>query len=243
MPRLHVNVDHVATVRQARRERNPDPVAAALLCELAGARGITVHLREDRRHIQDRDLRVLRETVRTLLNMEFGLTEEMLAIACEVVPDEVCIVPENRAELTTEGGLDAAAKEAELARATPRLQAAGIRVGAFIDPLPEPIEACARAGVDHVEFHTGSYANARGGREHANAIKRLETACRYAHELGLGVNAGHGLDYENVGLVAALPHVEALNIGHSIVARAVLVGMEQAVREMSDRILASAPEA
>jgi len=238
MPRLHVNVDHVATVRQARRGANPDPVTAAALCELAGASGITVHLREDRRHIQDRDLRILRQTVKTVLNLEMALTAEMVAIALEVRPDEVCLVPEKRQELTTEGGLDAAGLLPRLQEELPPLREAGIEVSLFVDPLPEALEAAARAGADFVELHTGAYANARRGRARAAELKRLETAARYAHELGLRVNAGHGLDYENVGPVAALPHVEELNIGHAIVARAVLVGLEQAVREMLDRILA-----
>lgn len=241
MPRLHVNVDHVATVRQARRARDPDPVAAAAICELAGAQGITVHLREDRRHIQDRDLRLLREVVKTILNQEMALTDEMLRIALEVKPDEVCIVPESRQELTTEGGLDAAAALPRLECAVPRLREAGILVSLFVDPLPEPLEAAARAGADFVELHTGRYANAPR-RDRPAELKRLETAARYAGELGLRVNAGHGLDYDNVGPVARLPHVEELNIGHAIVARAVLVGLEQAVREMLDRILAAPAE-
>jgi len=240
MPRLHVNIDHIATVRQARRERNPDPVAAAIICELAGANGITVHLREDRRHIQDRDVKVLRETVTTTLNMEMALTNEMLDFALEVKPDEVCIVPENRLELTTEGGLDAAAELDKLEVFIPKLQAAGILVSIFVDPMPDALEAAAKAGADFVELHTGSYANACGN-ERANELKRLETSARYAHELGMRVNAGHGLDYDNVQPVASLPFVEELNIGHAIIARAVLTGLDQAVREMQDRIL-SAPE-
>ena len=240
MLRLHVNIDHIATVRQARRERNPDPVAAAIICELAGANGITVHLREDRRHIQDRDVKVLRETVTTTLNMEMALTNEMLDFALEVKPDEVCIVPENRLELTTEGGLDAAAELDKLEVFIPKLQAAGILVSIFVDPMPDALEAAAKAGADFVELHTGSYANACGN-ERANELKRLETSARYAHELGMRVNAGHGLDYDNVQPVASLPFVEELNIGHAIIARAVLTGLDQAVREMQDRIL-SAPE-
>ncbi len=241
MPRLHVNVDHVATVRQARGGAEPDPVTAAALCELAGAQGITVHLREDRRHIQDRDLRLLRQTVKTLLNLEMALTEEMVGIALEVVPEEVCLVPEKRQELTTEGGLDVASLEEALQREIPRLRKAGIRVSLFVDPWPEPLEAAARCGADFVELHTGRYANAPEEAERTEELQRLETAARYAHELGLRVNAGHGLDYDNVLPVAQLPFVEALNIGHAIVARAVLVGLDQAVREMQDRILAAAP--
>ena len=241
MPRLHVNIDHVATVRQARRARVPDPVTAAAICELAGANGITVHLREDRRHIQDRDVRILRETVQTLLNVEMALTDEMVGIAREICPDQSCIVPEKREELTTEGGLDSVAALDRLEQVVPRLQESGIEVSLFVDPLPEPVEAAARAGADYVELHTGSYANAASGEERAAELKRLETAARYAHELGLRVNAGHGLDYENVLPVAQLPFVEELNIGHAIVARAVMVGLDQAVREMQDRILAASP--
>jgi len=236
MPRLHVNIDHVATVRQARQVRNPDPVAAAVICELAGANGITVHLREDRRHIQDRDVRVLRETVKTFLNLEMALTQEMVGIALETMPDAVCVVPEKRQELTTEGGLDAAAAAQRLEQVLPQLHEAGVASSIFVDPLPEPIEACAKAGAQYVELHTGAYANARGADREAE-LQRLETAARYAHELGLRVNAGHGLDYDNVQPVAALPYVEELNIGHAIVARAVLVGLDAAVREMQDRIL------
>ncbi|MDP6849728.1 MAG: pyridoxine 5'-phosphate synthase [Planctomycetota bacterium] len=238
MPRLHVNIDHVATLRQARRESQPDPVAAAVLCELAGANGITVHLREDRRHIQDRDLRVLKETVKTTLNMELALTEEMIGIALDVLPDEVCIVPEKREELTTEGGLDAAACLADLEREVPRLREAGIAVSLFVDPEPSAIEAAAKCGADFVELHTGCYANA-SGVEKENELKRLDTSARYAHEFGLRVNAGHGLDYDNVQAVAALPFLEELNIGHAIISRAVLIGLDSAVREMQDRILSA----
>lgn len=240
MPRLHVNIDHVATVRQARRSDQPDPVLAAGLCELAGANGITVHLREDRRHIQDRDVRLLRETVKTLLNVEVALTDEMLAIAREVRPDQVCLVPEKREELTTEGGLDTASNQDRLKREVPRLQEAGIDVSLFVDPQPGPIEDAARCGADCVELHTGGYANARGAARE-DELKRLRTAAEYAHGMGLRVHAGHGLDYENVLPVAQLPHVAELNIGYAIIGRAVYVGLDQAVREMQDRILAAAP--
>ncbi|HJM39453.1 MAG TPA: pyridoxine 5'-phosphate synthase [Planctomycetota bacterium] len=238
MPRLHVNIDHVATLRQARRESQPDPVAAAVLCELAGANGITVHLREDRRHIQDRDLRILKETVKTTLNMELALTEEMIGIAMEIAPDEVCVVPEKREELTTEGGLDAAANLSSLEREVPRLREAGMLVSIFVNPDPNAIEAAAKCSADFIELHTGCYANAKG-LEKENELKRLETSARYAHELGLRVNAGHGLDYDNVQAVAALPFIEELNIGHSIVSHAVMVGLDSAVREMQDRILSA----
>jgi len=240
MPRLHVNIDHVATLRQARQGQEPDPILAAGLCELAGANGITVHLREDRRHIQDRDVRLLRETVKTLLNLEMAWTEEMRAHALAIKPEQVCVVPESRQELTTEGGLDAVALEATLSEGIPALHAVGIEVSLFVDPDPEAIEAAARAGADFVELHTGAYANARGAQRD-NELKRLETAANYAHSLGLRVNAGHGLDYDNVLPVAQLPHVEELNIGYSLVCRALYVGLDQAVREMQDRILAAAP--
>jgi pyridoxine 5-phosphate synthase len=241
MPRLHVNIDHVATVRQARRSDQPDPVFAAGICELAGANGITVHLREDRRHIQDRDVRILKETVKTLLNVEVALTDEMLAIALEICPDQVCIVPERREELTTEGGLDTGASLEKLKAEVPKLQAAGIEVSLFVDPMPEPIEDAARCGANYIELHTGAYSNARGRQREAE-LKRLQTAATYAYEMGLRVNAGHGLDYENVLPIAQLPYLEELNIGYAIVSRAVYVGLDQAVREMQDRILAVTPE-
>jgi pyridoxine 5-phosphate synthase len=241
MPRLHVNIDHVATVRQARLAQEPDPVLAAGICELAGANGITVHLREDQRHIQERDVRLLRQTVKTLMNLEMAWTDSMLDLACELQPDQVCIVPEKREELTTEGGLDVAAYAERLPAGVKRLQEAGVEVSLFIDPLPDAIEEAARCGADFVELHTGAYADARG-QEKENQLKRLETAANYAHEMGLRVNAGHGLDYDNVLPVAQLPWVEELNIGYSIICRAVYIGLDQAVREMQDRILAAAPE-
>ncbi len=241
MPRLHVNIDHVATLRQARHSKQPDPVLAAGLCELAGANGITVHLREDRRHIQDRDVRLLRQTVTTLLNLEMALTDEMVAIALEVRPDQVCMVPEKREELTTEGGLDPAACGERLDPAVKSLRQAGIEVSLFVDPMPEPLEAAARSGADFVELHTGAYANARGAQRESELL-RLVTAANYAHELGLRVNAGHGLDYENVLPIAQLPYVEELNIGYAILCRSIYTGLDQAVREMQDRILAAAPE-
>ncbi len=241
MPRLHVNIDHVATLRQARLSDQPDPVLAAGMAELAGANGITVHLREDRRHIQDRDVHILRETVKTMLNLEMALTDEMIDIALEVEPDQVCIVPESREELTTEGGLNVSACFKKLEQAIPRFKKAGIDVSLFIDPLPEPLEDAARLGADYVELHTGAYCNAKGDQREAE-LKRLETAATYAHELGLRVNAGHGLDYENVLPVAQLPYIEELNIGYAIICRSIYIGLDQAVREMQDRILAAAPE-
>jgi len=240
MPRLHVNIDHVATVRQARLSQEPDPVLAAGICELAGANGITVHLREDQRHIQERDVRLLSQTVKTMLNLEMAWTDKMLDLACELKPQQVCIVPEKREELTTEGGLDVGAYVDRLPAGIKRLHEAGVEVSLFIDPLPNAIEDAARCGADYVELHTGAYANARGAAKE-NELKRLETAANYAHEMGLRVNAGHGLDYENVLPIAQLPWIEELNIGYAIICRAVYTGLDQAVREMQDRILAAAP--
>jgi len=241
MPRLHVNIDHVATLRQARLSSEPDPVLVAGMAELAGANGITVHLREDRRHIQDRDVHILRQTVKSLLNLEMAATPEMVAIALEIKPDQVCIVPEKREELTTEGGLDVEAAKNILADAIPKLQKAGVEISLFVDPRPEPIETSARLGADFVELHTGAYANSKGAAQ-AEELQRLVTAANYAHELGLRVNAGHGLDYDNVLPIAQLPYVEELNIGYAILCRAMYVGLDQAVREMQDRILSAAPE-
>lgn len=240
MPRLHVNIDHVATLRQARLSQEPDPVIAAGICELAGANGITVHLREDQRHIQERDVRLLRQTTKTLLNLEMAWTEAMLDLALEVKPNQVCIVPEKREELTTEGGLDVSRYRDDLPAGIQRLQDAGVEVSLFIDPLPESIEEAARSGADFIELHTGAYANSKG-QVRENELKRLETSANYGHEMGLRVNAGHGLDYENVLPIAQLPWVEELNIGYSIICRAMYTGLDQAVREMQDRILAAAP--
>src|SRR5262245_30575379 len=228
---LHVNVDHVATVRQARRGREPDPVAAAIECELSGADGITCHLREDRRHVQERDVRLLREVVQGVFNLELALAPEVLAFALDVRPEEVCIVPERREEVTTEGGLDVLASRARLLEAIPRLREKGILVSLFVEPDPRQVEAAAAVRADFVELHTGAYANApRGGIE--RELKRLREAARQAHGLGLRVNAGHGLNVRNVPAVADLPHVEELNIGHAIVSRALFVGLREAVREM-----------
>jgi pyridoxine 5-phosphate synthase len=240
MPRLHVNIDHVATVRQARKAQQPDPVFAAGLCELAGANGITAHLREDRRHIQDRDIRLLREVVKTLFNLEMAYTPEMIKLAHEIRPDQVCLVPEKREELTTEGGLDLHSMPDSFAGNIKALQEKGIDVSLFIDPDPNLIEAAADIDATFIELHTGSYANARGEKRE-NELKRLTTAAIYAHELGLRVNAGHGLDYDNVMAIAQIPFIEELNIGYSIIGRAVYVGLDQAVREMQDRILAASP--
>jgi pyridoxine 5-phosphate synthase len=235
MVELGVNIDHVATLRQARRTYEPDPVAAAVLAELGGADGITVHLREDRRHIQDRDVRRLRESVTVKLNLEMSVAEEIVAIACQVMPDQATLVPEHRAEITTEGGLDAIALETELARAIERLHAADIHVSLFLDPEPRQIEQAARLGADAVELHTGRYALARRRQRHDELVA-LTTAGKLVVELGMDLHAGHGLNYHNVTPVARIPHMRELNIGHAIVSRAVYVGMTQAVREMKARL-------
>jgi pyridoxine 5-phosphate synthase len=240
MIRLYVNVDHVATLRQQRGTRYPDPVAAATLCELAGANGITVHLREDRRHIQDRDVRVLRETVSGVLNLEMAATEEMLRIAREVKPDFCTLVPEKREERTTEGGLTVAAG-GTLEKIVRGLADAGIGVSLFIDPEPRVVEASAALGAGTVELHTGDYCLAfQDGAVAARQLQRLELAARAAGDAGLRLGAGHGLDHANVGPVAALPGIEELNIGHGLVSRAVLIGMGPAVTEMRVAIAAGA---
>jgi len=231
MIRLGVNIDHVATVRQARRAKEPDPVAAAVLAELGGADGITVHLREDRRHIQDRDVYVLRDTVRTRLNLEMATYEEIVQIALKVKPDEATLVPEKRQELTTEGGLDVIAHADAVRSAADRLKAAGIHVSLFIDPDLEQIDMAKALGADAIEFQTASYSEAVG-RAVEGELAKLKTATAHAVARGLHVHMGHGLNYQNVKPIVRIPHVEELNIGHSIVSRAVLVGMERAVREM-----------
>ena len=243
--RLGVNVDHVATIRQARGTHYPEPITAASLAELAGADQITVHLREDRRHIVDRDVHLLRQTVETRLNLEMGATDEMLEIACDVLPDMVTLVPEKREEQTTEGGLDVAGQRDFLEDYLQRLSKSGAHLSLFIDPDPAQIEASADLGVDIVELHTGDYCEA--AREFTNAhqpaefdrdhqLSRLERGARIASKLDLVVAAGHGLDYKNVLDVAAIPQFEEFNIGHSIVSRAVLVGFERAVREMIEAL-------
>ena len=232
MIELGVNIDHVATLRQARLTPYPEPVHAALEAERAGADGVTAHLREDRRHIQDRDIRLLREVVQTKLNLEMAMTEEMVAVAEEVRPRDCCLVPERRAELTTEGGLDVASQVATAQWAVERLVGVGIRVSLFIDPDPEQLEAAAQAGAPVVELHTGAFANMAEPGRRQEELERLETAVAKAHALGLRVHAGHGLDYYNVQPIAALPGVKELNIGHAIVARAVFDGLGPAVTEM-----------
>jgi pyridoxine 5-phosphate synthase len=228
---LGVNIDHVATLRQARRGRQPDPLHAALAAELAGADAITLHLREDRRHIQEHDVRSLRERLQTRMNLELAVTDEMLAFAADVRPADCCLVPERRAELTTEGGLAVAGQVSRIQAATAALAARGIRVALFIDPDAAQIEAAAETLAPAVELHTGAYANAVGTAQ-ARELERLSEAARRAAHLGLEVHAGHGLDYHNVQPVAALAQVVELNIGHAIIARAVFTGIEAAVREM-----------
>ena len=232
MPHLGVNIDHVATIRQARGGVEPDPVWAAAEVELGGAACITVHLREDRRHIQDRDVQLLRQTVQVKLNLEMAVTDAMLDVACRVRPDQATLVPEGRQELTTEGGLAVAAQEEKITAGVKRLQESGIVVSHFIDATPEEIEAAARTGAEAVEFHTGEYANAPEGTQRDRQLARVVAGAKQAQQLGLTVHAGHGLNYTNVRPVAAVPGMEELNIGHSIVSRAVFVGLREAVREM-----------
>jgi pyridoxine 5-phosphate synthase len=241
MGKLHlgVNVDHVATLRQARyattpdsKNAEPDPVVAASLCERAGASGITAHLRADRRHMQDRDLERLRANIMTKLNLEMGNTPGIIDFALRLQPDEVCLVPEKREEITTEGGIDLVKHERALAPTIKRLHAAGIRVSLFIDPEPKQVEAAARLTTDMVELHTGALANAFTKKVEEQELNRLRTAATRASDLGLQVNAGHGINYRNISLIHQVPHLTELNIGHSIVARAMWVGMESAVSEM-----------
>jgi pyridoxine 5-phosphate synthase len=233
---LGVNIDHVATLRQARGGRFPDPVHAALVAESAGADGITLHLREDRRHIQDHDLYALRDRLQTRMNLELAVTEEMLAIAAKVRPADCCLVPERRAELTTEGGLDVAAQGARVRAGIARLKEAGIRVALFIDPEPRQIEAAAAAGAPAVELHTGAYAHAAGASAAAE-LERLRQAARLGASLALTVHAGHGLNYHNVQPVAALAAIVELNIGHALISHALFVGLPAAVREMKQLML------
>ena len=232
MARLEVNVDHVATLRQARLINEPDPVTAAALAELAGADGIIVHLREDRRHIQDRDVILLRQTIKTRLNLEMAATAEMIGIAREVKPHVVTLVPEKRAELTTEGGLDVAGHQDHFREAVGQLKEAGIFVSLFVDPQAEHIQAAAAVGADCVELHTGAYAEASSEAEAQRLFEELLAAAAHARQLGLKVKAGHGLDYRNIKRFRGRKEFEEYSIGHSIISRAVLVGLERAVREM-----------
>lgn len=232
MPKLGVNIDHVATIREARKTVEPDPVWAACICELAGCHSVVVHLRQDRRHISDRDLSILRKTVRTRLNLEMSTIKEIVDIACKIKPDQSTLVPERRAELTTEGGLNAAAAGLKLERVMTRLRKNGIKTSLFIDPDKKQINASKDSGVDFIEIHTGRYANARNERQRGYEIERIYETVQYAISIGLKVNAGHGLTYQNVKDIANIPGIEELNIGHSIISRAVLVGLDRAVREM-----------
>lgn len=240
MIRLGVNVDHVATVRQARKVEVPDPVEAALLAEKAGADGITVHLREDRRHIQERDVELMRQRLKTKLNLEMAVTPATIALAEKLCPDDACFVPEKREELTTEGGLDVLANKQKILEAVKRLQVRGIHVSLFIDPQKNQLETAKAVGAYAVEIHTGAYCNV-AGTEREKERDAVAAAASLAHSLGLEVHGGHGLNYENVLPIAAIPEIVELNIGHSIIARAVIVGIEQAVREMK-QVLAKARE-
>ncbi len=234
MPKLSVNIDHIATLRQARKGIEPDPVAAAVIAELAGADGIIAHLREDRRHIQDRDLRLLREIVQTKLNLEMAATDEMQRIALEVKPELSTLVPEKREELTTEGGLETASRIDFLKAYVGRLQQGGIIVSLFVDPDEKQIMAAKKIGAEWVEVHTGSYANATNEQDREQEFQKIVEAAQLAASLGLRVGAGHGLNYVNAQLIAHIPEIEELNIGHSIVSRAALVGLERAVKDMRE---------
>ncbi len=237
MPTLGVNIDHIATIRQARRGVEPDPVAAAVIAELAGADGITVHLREDRRHIQERDVRLLRQTVRTRLNLEMAATPEMVAIALDVKPDYITLVPERREEITTEGGLNVKAQGDRLGKFVHQLQNAGIPVSLFIDAEAKQIEASAKTGAKFIELHTGTYANAKNEEELKRELKVLSDGGELAIKSGLRLNSGHGLTYWNTRAIAQIAGMEELNIGHSIISRAVLVGLDRAIREMKELII------
>lgn len=234
--RLGVNIDHVATLRQVRLAKYPDPLYAALLAEQSGADSITLHLREDRRHIQDHDVQRMRAALQTRMNLEIGATEEMVRLAGELRPEDCCLVPERRTELTTEGGLDVAGQLERLRDSCGSLAESGVRVSLFVDPDPVQLEACAAAGAPVVELHTGAYAEARGEQQ-ARELMRLVEAARFADRIGLTVHAGHGLHYHNVQPVASVPEIVELNIGHAIVARAVFAGLAEAVREMKSLML------
>lgn len=236
MPSLGVNIDHVATVRQARKTHEPDPVWAAAMAQLGGADCITIHLREDRRHIQDRDLRVLKETVSVKLNLECAVIPEMLDIACEVRPDQVCLVPERREEITTEGGLDVVSREAAVKKAVEQLVTAGIRVSLFVDPAADQINAAANVGANAIEIHTGTYANATGENQDKE-LSKIALAAVHGEKAKLEVHAGHGLTYNNVIPIASTAGIHELNIGHSIVARSIFCGLQNAVREMKEILI------
>ncbi|MGB0898438.1 MAG: pyridoxine 5'-phosphate synthase [Psychrobium sp.] len=234
---LGVNIDHIATLRQARGTTYPDPVHAASVAELAGADGITIHLREDRRHIQDRDVYTLAQTLQTRMNLEIAVTQEMLSIACNVKPEYVCLVPEKREELTTEGGLDVAGQLDTMLEAVAQLKGAGIKVSLFIDADKAQIDAAVTVGAPYIELHTGCYADAENSFEQAKELKRIQEMAAYAHSKGIVVNAGHGLHYHNVAPIAAIPEIYELNIGHSIIARASIVGLEQAVKDIRAKMI------
>jgi pyridoxine 5-phosphate synthase len=236
MAKLGLNVDHIATVRQARGGIEPDPVTAAALGELAGAEGITIHLREDRRHIQDRDLEILRRTVKTKLNLEMAATQEMVRIALKIKPEQVTLVPEKRQELTTEGGLDVIVHAKLIADAVKRLRDGGVVVSLFVDPNQEQIKAANKTGADCIEIHTGAYAEAVGWPAQERELEAIDTAIKLARKVGLGVNAGHGLNYVNIKPLAAIGGIEEYNIGHAIIARALLVGLDRAVKDMVELI-------
>jgi pyridoxine 5-phosphate synthase len=236
---LGINIDHVATIRQVRGTRYPEPVQAAVVAEQAGADGITAHLREDRRHIQDRDILLLKDMIHTRLNLEMAVTAEMIEIACRVRPAACCLVPEKRQELTTEGGLDVKSNLAEIKEGCSELAAAGCQVSLFIDPDPRQIDAALETGAPVIEMHTGSYADAASEQIKSVELERIRGAATYAKLAGLQVNAGHGLDYHNVEAIGRIPEVVELNIGHSIIARAVITGLESAVRDMKRCLLAA----
>jgi len=236
MPELMVNIDHVATLREARGIHYPDPVYAAGIAEMAGARGIIIHLREDRRHIKDRDLAILRDVVRTRLNLEMAATPEMAGIAEKTKPDMITLVPEKRQELTTEGGLDVIKFAAKIGKVIEAVKKHGVAVSLFVDPVEKQIRASSQAGADMIEIHTGAYADARTSRTREAELKKVVYAASLGKELGLGVNAGHGLHYHNVREIAVIPEIDELSIGHSIIARAVFVGLDRAVRDMIELI-------
>ena len=230
--RLAVNIDHIATIREARQAREPEPVAAAILAELAGAQGITVHLRSDRRHIQDRDVEMLRHLLQTRMNLEMAVTDDIVAFACRIRPQDCCLVPERRQELTTEGGLDVVGGFKKITASCVRLADAGVRVSLFVDTDPDQIEAAAKTGAPAIEIHTGRYADAATDEARRQELVRIEQAVQQGLEHKLLVNAGHGLNYHNVQAIAAIPGISDLNIGHAIIARALFTGMQEAVREM-----------
>ncbi len=239
--KLSINIDHIATLRQARRGDEPDPVIAASLCEHAGAEGIVCHLREDRRHINDRDVRLLRQTIKTKLDLEMAATEEIISIALDVVPDLVTLVPEKRQELTTEGGLNVTEHKKHLSTVIERFHAKNIAVSLFVDPVKSQLDTAAEIRSDMVELHTGEYANAKNDVERGPLLQNIQSMAEYGKELGMGVNAGHGLNYLNVTPVAAITAIDEMSIGHAVISRAVLVGLEQAVKEMLALVTRHAP--